>query len=72
VAAVVDFLMIGFLLTFFTVGFLVVVTVEGDGTTFLLAFGFGVAFFVLCGMTTFVDVGPLPLRPSMTIWPSFV
>jgi ABC-type proline/glycine betaine transport system permease subunit len=62
---------VGFLLafftTFFTIGFVVVLTV-GTGTTgFFVTFAFGVGFCVVEGMTTFVDDGPLPLRPSMTI-----
>jgi hypothetical protein len=71
---------VGFLLglftTFFTSGFLVVVTVGTGITGFLLTFAFGVGFgvglLVVEGVTTFVEDGPLPFRPSMTIWPSLV
>jgi hypothetical protein len=75
VAAVADFFTVGFLLgflvTFFTVGFFVVLIVGTGTTTFLVAFGFGVAFGGE-GIVTFVEVGPFPFRPSITIWPSLV
>ncbi len=72
VAEVDDFLTLGFLGIFFTVGFLEVFTVGTGTTIFFVAFGCGVELLLGAGMTTFVDAGPLPLRPSMTMWPSWV
>jgi len=66
----------GFFTTFFTTGFVVVLMVGTGMTGFFVTFGFGVGFgvglFVVAGVTTLVEDGPLPFRPSMTIWPSLV
>jgi hypothetical protein len=66
-----DGFLLGLFATFFTSGFLVVVTVGIGITGFLLTFAFGVGFgvglFVAEGVTTFVEDGPLPFRPSMTM-----
>ncbi len=58
--------------TFFTTGFRVVSPVGFGTTTFFVTFGFGVVLLVVGAMGLLVEVGPLPLRPSITIWPSWV
>ena len=79
VAGVVDFLRTGFLTTgFLTVGLFGVVSTFGFAGA--VTFGSGATFcgttglrvLVGAGITDFFCTGPLPLRPSMTIFPSWV
>jgi hypothetical protein len=59
--------LLGFFTTFFTTGFVVVLMVGAGMTGFFVTFGFGVGLLVAEGVTTLVEDGPLPFRPSMTI-----
>ena len=71
VAALADFFATGFFRGFLIVGFFVVF-VEG---VFIVGFfdGFARGIELLEGAgITFVDFSPLPRRPSMTMWPSWV
>ena len=71
-----DFLATGFFLGFLIVGFLLVLIeglllVIGLGAARRVAGARGTALLDGAGIT-FVDFSPLPRRPSMTIWPSWV
>ena len=66
-----DFFATGLFFGFLIVGFLLDLTDGVLTTGFLLGFIFGIELLLGAGMT-FVDFSPLPLRPSMTMWPFWV
>lgn len=76
IEVVADFFTAGFFRGFLIVGFLLLFVV-GDfdavalGEGFRVTFGLGTELLDGAGMTV-VDFSPLPRRPSMTIWPSWV
>ncbi len=78
VAVVALFFVTGFLVAtfftgFFTVGFRVTFIAGICGLiAFFVAFDFADALLEATGITIFVDFGPLPFLPSITICPSWV
>ena len=63
----------------FTIGFFLAITTFGFALPVAFGFGGGATFFttalrlvVGAGATAFFCAGPVPLRPSITIFPSWV
>ena len=63
----------------FTIGFFLAVTIFGFAIPVAFGFGGGATFLttafrliVGAGATAFFCIGPVPLRPSITIFPSWV